>query len=50
MNEENPFPAATTCHTLNFLSYLCNTDEGALVANFSKTSLAKGTARSNNAF
>ena len=44
MNKVNPFFALT----LIFLSNLSNIDEVALVANFSKTFLAKEIARSNN--
>ena len=50
MNKVNPFRALTTPLPLIFLSNLSNTDEVALVANLGKTCLAKGTARSNNAF
>ena len=50
MNKVNPFPALTAPRPLIFLSTSSNTEEVALVANLGKTSLVKGTARSNNAF
>ena len=47
MNKVNPFPALTApC----FLSNLSKINKVALVANLGKISLAKGTARSKNAF
>ena len=56
MNKGNPFAAVTAllvaiapC-TIVFLIDLSNTYKIALVANLGKTSLAKKTARSNNAF
>ena len=46
----NPLPALTVRCPVFFFSNLSNTEEVALVANLGKTSLAKGTARSNNTF
>ena len=43
-----PFPALPRLFPFIFLSNFSNTDEVVLVANLSKTSLAKGIARSNN--
>ena len=42
MNRLNPFPALTALRPLIFLSALSSIDEVAIVANFWKTSLAKG--------
>ena len=50
MDKMNPFPALTASCPLIFLSNFSNTAEVALVANFGRISLSKGTARSNNAF
>ena len=48
MNKLSPFHALTTpCPTI-FLSNSSNTNKVSLVANLSKTPLAKGTARSNH--
>ena len=50
MNKLSPFHALTTpCPTI-FLSNSSNTNKVSLVANLSKTPLAKGTARSNHVF
>ena len=47
----NPFPALTAPHPLIFYLGLSDIDELALdELNLDKTSLAKGTAMSNNAF
>ena len=46
----NHFPALTAPCPLIFLSDLSHSDEVALLANSDKTSLPKGTARSNNAY
>ena len=46
----NHFPALTAPCPLIFLSDLSHSDEVVLLANSDKTSLPKGTARSNNAF
>ena len=46
----NHLPALTAPFPFIFLSNLSNTGEVPLVANFGKTSLAKGTARSNTTF
>ena len=46
----NLFPAFTAPQSLIFPSNLRNTNEVALVANLSKTYLARGTVRSVNAF
>ena len=48
MIKVKPFPALPRLFPLIFLSNFSNTDEVVLVANLSKTSLAKGIARSNN--
>ena len=45
MNTVNPFPALAAPRQLIFLSNLPSTDKAALVANLSKTSLAKGAAK-----
>ena len=50
MNKVNPFLAHTALFPLIFLSYFSKVDEVVLFANLGKTSLAKGTARSHNAF
>ena len=50
MNKMNPLSAFTSPFPQIFLSSLSIADEVALVANLDKTSLAKGTARSNNTF
>ena len=42
MNRLNPLPALTAPRPLIFPSALSNIDEVAIVANFWKTSLAKG--------
>ena len=46
----NLVPALTAFCPIIFFSNLSNTEEVALVANLGKTSIAKGTARSNNTF
>ena len=50
ISKVNHLSALTAPRPLTFLSNLSNTEEFALVAKLGKTSLAKGTARSNNAF
>ena len=50
INKLNTLPALTKVLPLIFLSNLSIPDEVALVANLGKTSLAKGTTRSNNTF
>ena len=50
MNKVNPFPVLVAFFQLTFLWNLSKIDEVSLFANLGKTSLAKGTARSNKPF
>ena len=50
MKKVNPSPAFTAPCPLIFLSSLSIADGVAVVANLGKTSLAKGTTKSNNTF
>ena len=50
MNKVNHFPVLVAFFQLTFLWNLSKIDEVALFANLGKTSLAKGTARSNKPF